>query len=405
MRVLMAHNRYLEGGGEDLSTAAEVDLLRAHGCKVTTYERSNEDVAAIGAWRTGLKAVWNQETYTEIRRLLAEQKFDVVHVQNFFPLISPAIYYAARHAGVPVVQSMRNYRLTCVNGLLLRDGKTCEDCLGKTVPWRGIARRCYRSSASASAAVASMITLHKLARTWGSKVDRYIALTQFARAKLIEAGLPAAKISVKPNFITHDPGRGEGGQRHVVYVGRLAHEKGVDVLIEAWRRTDLNIPLLIIGTGPLEDELKARCADMPMVKFLGQQTIEQVYRATGQSLALALTSTCYEGMPRTVIEAFATATPVIATDHGSMSEMIEPHITGLLVNPGDAADLSDALSWAASNRPAMRMMGERARQTFETTYTGEANVSQLIGIYREASGGDRAMPNATIGRADAVITP
>jgi glycosyltransferase involved in cell wall biosynthesis len=405
MRVLMAHNRYLEGGGEDLSTAAEVDLLRAHGCEVTTYERSNEDVAAIGAWRTGLKAVWNQETYTEIRRLLAAQKFDIVHVQNFFPLISPAIYYAARHAGVPVVQSMRNYRLACVNGLHLRNGRACEDCLGKTVPWRGVVRRCYRDSAPASAAVASMITLHKLARTWDTKVDRYIALTQFARAKLIEAGLPAAKISVKPNFITHDPGRGEGGQRHVVYVGRLAPEKGVDVLIDAWRRAKLDIPLLIVGTGPLEDELRARCADMPSVKFLGRQTIEQVYRAMGQSLALALPSVFYEGMPRTLIEAFATATPVIATDHGSMSEMIEPYITGLFVEPGDAAGLGNALAWAAVNRPAMRMMGDQARQTFETTYSGEANVSQLIGIYREAGGGDRAIPSAAIGRAGDAITP
>ena len=384
MRVLMAHNRYLEGGGEDLSTRAEVELLRANDCEVELFERSNEDVAAIGAWRTGVKALWNQETYLDICARLASRRYDVMHIQNFFPLISPAIYYAARRHGVPVVQSLRNYRLACPGGLLLRDDRICEDCVGKSVPWAGVRNRCYRQSVPASAAVAGMISLHKLARTWSSKVDRYIALTAFMGAKLAQSGLPADKIAVKPNFVHPDPGPRGNAQSHFLYVGRLSKEKGVDILVDAWRRAATGVPLVIAGTGPLEQQLREICANEPSVRFLGRQPIEKVYRHMGDALALCFPSLWYEGMPRVIIEAFAVATPVISSRLGSMREMIEDGCTGLLAEPGDVESFADALRQAAANRAPMAEMSAKARAEFERAYSGQANFHQLQTIYRDA---------------------
>lgn len=385
LRVLMAHNRYLERGGEDGSFAAEVALLREHGCDVDVYERDNREIERRGTLRTGLGAIWSNDTYRDVRAMLKRGNFDAVHVQNFFPLISPAIYYAARAENVPVVQTIRNYRLLCPDANLLRDGRTCEECVGKFFAWPAIVHGCYHKSRAASASVATMLTAHRAAGTWRGMVDRYVALTEFSRAKLIEGGLPADKISVKPNFVLADPGprHGEGG--YFIYVGRLSREKGVATLIDAWERAAVDARLLIVGSGPEEEELRERCKAIGGVEFLGQKPVSDIYELVGNAIALCFPSLCYENFPRTILEAFAVATPVIAHRNGTIPEIISDGVTGELVEMGDAAAMAERLRNAAANPREMASMGKSARRVFEDRYTAEANFRQLMEIYRDAS--------------------
>ncbi len=198
MKILLAHNRYLIPGGEDESFRAEADLLRQHGHDVTLYEEDNRKVESLGKFRTALRTLWSTETHHRVSEILASGSFDLVSVQNFFPLISPSIYYAARKAGVPVIQTLRNYRLMCLNGYFFRDGMPCELCLNRpAIP--GIRYRCYRGSRSGSLVVACMQSLHRLIGTWNNKVDAYIALTDFSAVNH-RSGLPPQGL-VRPNFL------------------------------------------------------------------------------------------------------------------------------------------------------------------------------------------------------------
>ena len=207
MRVLMVHCRYQIRGGEDECYEAEQRLLREAGVEVDGYEDDNRRVERQGKLRTAVATVWSKSTYDAVRARLRAKRYDLVHVHNFFPLISPAVYHAAQAEGCAVIQTLHNYRTACPAGTFYRDGRVCEDCLGRKVPWPGVVHGCYRGSRAGTAAVAAMIAGHRLIGTWQNKVDLYIALNEFMRAKAIAGGLPAHKIVIKPNFVRPRPGR------------------------------------------------------------------------------------------------------------------------------------------------------------------------------------------------------
>ncbi len=255
MQVLSIHNSYQIRGGEDESREAEQRLLREMGHSVEVYEENNDRLSSLNAIQLACKTVWSKEAYKTVKQLLARQPHDIVHVQNFFPLISPSVYYAAKSMGVPVVQTLRNYRLLCPNAMFFREGRVCEACIGKAIPLPGVLHGCYRESQTASGAVATMLTVHRLMQTWMQKVDLYIALTEFARQKFIQGGFPEDKIVVKPNFVNPDPGIGEGRGGYALYVGRLSVEKGLDTLLAAWEKLGKQLPLKIVGDGPLANQV------------------------------------------------------------------------------------------------------------------------------------------------------
>ena len=389
MRVLSVHNRYQVRGGEDESREAEERLLRETGHRVDVYEEDNHRVAELGKVRVAARTIWSRQTYREVRRMLSEasaagQRVDVVHVQNFFPLISPSVYYAARAEGVPVVQTLRNYRLLCPGAYLFRGGQVCESCVGKTVPTPAIAHGCYRHSKLATAAVAAMVTVHKATRTWTDMVDVYVALTEFARRKFVDGGLPADKLVVKPNFVLPDPGPGAGTGGYAVFVGRLSPEKGVATMLRAWEQLGETIPLKIIGDGPLLKQTREAAAKLKNVECLGRLTAADAYEIVGGARVLVLPSLWYETFGRVAVEAFAKGTPVVASDLGAMAELIDPGRTGLLFKPGDADDLARRVRQLLSDGAALARMRAETRREFESKYTAGHNARQLLDVYDRA---------------------
>ncbi len=381
MQVLSIHNSYQIRGGEDESREAEQRLLREMGHSVEVYEENNDRLSSLNAIQLACKTVWSKEAYKTVKQLLARQPHDIVHVQNFFPLISPSVYYAAKSMGVPVVQTLRNYRLLCPNAMFFREGRVCEACIGKAIPLPGVLHGCYRESQTASGAVATMLTVHRLMQTWMQKVDLYIALTEFARQKFIQGGFPEDKIVVKPNFVNPDPGIGEGRGGYALYVGRLSVEKGLDTLLAAWEKLGKQLPLKIVGDGPLANQVVEATQRLGNVEWLGRKPVQEVYALMGEAKLVIFPSKWYETFGRVAVEAFAKGTPVIAANIGAIAEVVEHGRTGLHFQPGDAVDLAAQVEWALSHPSELAQMRREVRAEFETKYTAKQNYRQLMEIY------------------------
>lgn len=386
MRVLFVHNYYQQAGGEDQVVAAECAMLAGMGHGVTTYTAQNASISAMSKARVAVTTTWNRGAYREIRARVRQDRPTVVHCHNTFPLISPAAYRAVQAEGVPVVQTLHNYRLLCPNAMFLRDGRPCEDCMGKTVPWPGVVHACYRDSRAATSAVAAMLGVHRMLGTWKREVDVYIALTEFARRKFIEGGLPADRVKVKPNFVHPDPGPGEGKGRYALFVGRLAAEKGIQLLLDAWGRLRSDVPLKIVGDGPLAPAVAAAARSTPSIEWLGPRPRPDVLDLMREASFLVVPSVWYEGLPMIVTEAFAVGLPVVMSDIGGLPELVEDGRTGLVFRSGDADDLSSRIEWALGDSARLRSMRVEARAEFAAKYTAERNYELLMAIYGFATG-------------------
>ena len=387
MKILLVHNSYLEPGGEDVVVQRESELLRSFGHEVLEYRRSNHEIEQY-SWvrRLGLpsRTVWAYDTWREFSDLLQQDRPDVVHVHNTFLMISPSIYSACRDQHVPVVQTLHNYRLLCPAASFFRDRKPCEDCTTQGL-WRGIQHACYRNSRMATASVAIMLAVHRQRKTWVELIDRYIALTDFARSKFISAGFPQDKVTVKPNFAYPDPGERTCDGSYALFVGRLSPEKGISTLLDAWCRYSIDIPLRIIGDGPARAQLQSNAAASATRKivFTGQVSPAQVISAMKEARFLVFPSELYENFPLTIVEAFACGLPVIASDLGAMREIVTDGQTGLLFSPGDPEDLARKIAWACAHPEVMRQLGQQARVEYEAKYTSEANYHTLMDIYHQ----------------------
>lgn len=378
IKVLVVHNAYQHRGGEDSVVDAEIALLRSHGHEVETYFRHNDDVKTASMLSVAGQTLWSAQTSKEIAAKIAAFQPNVIHVHNTFPLVSPSIYWAAAKAGVPIVQTLHNFRTLCLSALFMREGKVCEDCLGH-LPWRGVVHKCYRDSTAGSTVLASMITLHRGLGTYRNKVTRYIALNSFCRDKFIAGGLPKAKFSIKPNFINTIESPSWAGRKGGLFVGRLSKEKGLDVLAEAVKFLPNN-PIEIIGSGDMQGFAQSTFGK----NYLGFQSLEVILAKMRSSAYLVVPSVWYENFPRTIVEAFACGLPVVASRIGALAEIVEDGKTGLLFEAGNAKDLADKLAWAEAHIDEMMQMGMAARQEYEAKYTSERNYNMLLAIYDEA---------------------
>lgn len=380
-RVLVVHNRYQIAGGEDSAVDGEIRLLRARGHHVDVALEDNDSIAGFGAKLKTLAAVRGDSRRAEwMRALLEDTRSDIVHIHNFFPRLTPSIHAAAAQTGAAVVQTLHNYRMICANALLLRGGRVCEKCVGGSGV-HAVMYRCYRGSVAGSAAVVGM--QHAAFRSGGmvDSVHRFIALTEFAQGRFVAGGLPVDRIAIKPNFVEMSPAPGTGRNGYY-YAGRLSEEKGVAILVEAWRHVDPGCLLTIAGDGPERASLEA--AAPSNVRFVGRVDRAAVATLASRSKALILPSICYEGFPMTAVEAFAAGTPVVASRLGSLAEIVEPGVTGAHFRVGDSQDLARVVAGIERDGEEFARMGINARALATGRYGPMANVLRLEAIYDEA---------------------
>jgi len=381
IKIAIIHNRYRQQGGEDTVFEAESSLLQKKGYDVVEYTDDNTRTEQMHALKIGMQAIWSRSSRKKIGELIHLEKPKIAHFHNTFLLISPTAYRACRERGVRVVQTLHNYRLLCPAATFLYRGKICEDCLRKTPPWPAVKRACYQGKRSSTLGVAAMLTIHRLLKTYLKEVDAYIALTEFARQKFIEGGLPANKIMVKPNFVFPDPGIGTGRGGYALFVGRLSPEKGIETLLSAWKYFEGKVPLKIAGLGPLAPLVEKATKELDGVEWLGYQGREKVVNLMKEAAFLVLPSLWYENMPLVLLEAFSMGLPVIASNVGALRDLVESGRTGLLFEPGDDKSLAARVDNLLSNPSLLSAIRQQVRAEYEAKYTAEKNFLQLRKIY------------------------
>jgi glycosyltransferase involved in cell wall biosynthesis len=406
MKILQLHNCYQIRGGEEGVVQAERELLIQYGHQVEQLEVSNDDIVnPIDKALTAVNAIYSWPAKQQVTTVIKQYQPDIVHVHNFFPRLSPSIYDACIEQQVPVVQTLHNYRLGCVKAMLFRENQICEVCLEQANPWAGIKYGCYRDSKTQSAVAASMLMFHRWRGTWTQKVDAFIALTDFQRQKMTQAGLPSEKIHIKPNFVASitlpeaelmvAPIAPAAAQPFVLFVGRLSIEKGITVVIEAYRQNNA-LPLLkIVGDGPERSALEAQVMANGLnsrIQFFGYQPKDQIRRLMQQAIALIFPSIWYEGFPLTIVEALSCGLPPLVSRLGSMTEIIQNNENGLHFEPGDSADLAVKIERITQDSEVRKTLAVAARQTYEQYYTSEQNYAQLMAIYHHVL---RPAPNRT----------
>jgi len=379
LRVLQVHNRYRHGGGEDVAVEREAAVLREGGHEVLQLQVENPS-DHLAAGRKLVLAPWNPGARGSIEEVTAGFEPDVAHVHNTWFSLSPSVFGGLSNSGVPTVMSLHNYRLMCVNGLLLRDGAPCERCVGSSA-LDGVRFRCYRDSYVASAIAALTLTLNRANDTWDT-VAVFLANSPFVKQTYVAAGFSSEKIDVKPNF-ADDPGprrRPPGESSTVLYVGRLSPEKGIGFFLDLWSRTDATSNLRVIGEGPLLDDLRT---GHPDVEFVGALSPDRVREEMLDARALVFPSITYETCPLVILEAFAAGIPVLASRRGPMSDLLANLGEMWLREPGEADDWAEGVRLLDDDQ-AITVAGERARADYQQRFTPQIALERLELAYARA---------------------
>ncbi|AKD03914.1 glycosyltransferase family 4 protein [Pontibacter korlensis] len=397
MRILQIHNFYKQAGGEDTVFEQEAQLLREHGHTVEQLTFSNNNVVGIkDKLKAALGVVYNVQSAQTIGKAIEGFKPDVVHVHNFFPLVSPGVFWVCQKYKVPVVMTLHNYRLVCPSAVLYYDGKVQLDNIHQVFPLKSVLKGVYRNSKIETASVVLATGVHKLLNTWRNKVDKFIVLTPGA-ADLFENSslkLRPEQLSVKPNF-TADPGEGAAERdNYFLYLGRLTEEKGIRTLLKAHAMRPF--PLKIIGTGPLQELVEAYAAQNSSVDYLGFRPREEAMGLLKKARALMFPSEWLETFGMTVVEAFATGTPVIAAKIGGAAHLVQHQENGLHYTPGNASELINQVKLLEQLPCLAHKLGQSGRLSYERQYTPEANYAMLVAIYEQAMGRKQKPASATL---------
>ena len=383
MKILFVHNYYQQSGGEDVAFENESALLKQRGHHIHSTVFKNRSFSGLGKLGAGIRALYNVRAARKIKKVIKVFKPDVIHVHNLFFEASPSVLFVAKKYNVPVVLTLHNYRLVCCNALLLRDNKICELCVNKTLPQYGIRYKCYHNSASESALVTAITGTHKLLKTWDKKVTTYIALTEFAKQKFLHSSLGASgeQITVKPNFI-NDPENGIFPREDFfLFAGRISPEKGIENLLEAFAGTS-HPKLMIAGDGPGKEKLQKQYSGNDNITFAGKLNRTDLLDVMKRCKALIVPSLWYEMLPFIIIEAFATGTPVLASNLVSIKEIVTDGVNGSCFDPADISDIRHKVNSFASidNSP----MYANARQTYLDKYHPDQHYRSIMAIYNNA---------------------
>ncbi|MET4659555.1 glycosyltransferase [Streptomyces fungicidicus] len=397
MDVLVVHNRYASAqpSGENKVVDQEVALLRSAGHRVEVFERRSDDIAARSLPSKAalpLLVPWNPAVRRELAARLRAGRPDVVHIHNVFPLLSPAVLAACADAGVPAVATLHNYTQICPPGTLQRDGRPCTECVG-AAPLPAVRHGCYRGSRLATVPLAVSLSANR--RRWWTGVERFLCISAAQRDVLVRAGMPAERLAVKHNFVPEPGVRRTGSGEHLLYLGRLAEAKGVRLLMAAWDELaaagGVGVPLVIAGTGPLEDEVTAWAAGRNDVRYAGLYDTDRCRRAIARAVAVVAPSTWLEAFGLVAVEAMAAGVPVVAAGHGAFTELVEDGGTGLLHRPGDAASLASRIRRITSEGDRNREMGRAARRRYERGFSPAVGLERLLEEYRTAIAGRSAL--------------
>ena len=387
MRVLVAHEKYRSSApsGENGVFRDEVAALRQGGHTVDTLVVENDIIEEFSPLRralVGLEVVWSPGGFSRVRKAIRQVRPDVVHFHNTFPLLSPAAYDACRAEGVPVVQTLHNYRTICPAGTLYRNEQICQDCVG-AFPLPAVMHGCYRNSRIHSVPMAAMVWTHRLAATWRRKVDLFIALTPTQRNLLVEGGLPDERVALKPNLMHNPPAPRYDDDGYGIYLGRFSEEKGIWPMIDAMESLE-TVPLHIYGAGPIEAEMARRLEKVPNVHLGGRKPHAFCVERLRGARFLIQASTWHEPCPMTVREAFACGTPVVATRLGGLRDMVVDGQNGLHCDAGNPADLARAVQQIVTDDALHAKLARGARSTFDAQYAPDVGLHALVQCYERA---------------------
>lgn len=392
MKILYAWNLYQQQGGENMWYPSEPELFRSRGHEVCFYERDNKELSSFSTlqkasmlWRTS----WARDTCREVRAILRKEKPDLVHVYNTLALVSPSIFHACAAEGVAVVQTHYNYRSVCPAATLMRNGVVCEECIDHSL-LRSVKHACYRDSRLQTAALAASIAVHRILGTWTHCVHVFIVPTAFMKRKLA-AGLPVDRIEVRPNWHDPDPGMRIGtGDRSLLFIGRLAEEKGAGVILKTWAQNPDLPPVKILGDGPMADAVRTAAESDPRIFPLGRQPHERVLEELRTTGALLVPALWYEAFPHTLLEAAASGAPILASNLGTLPDVVEDGITGMLFDPFTPSDVAAKIRRFFSEDTDRRAISLAARRKFETEWTAAHAYENLLRIYQLAIDRNRA---------------
>jgi glycosyltransferase involved in cell wall biosynthesis len=383
MKVVLAHNRYssAQPSGENAIVDLEISQLRAAGVTVLPFLRDSDEIVTLPVAQKALlpaSPIYNRQAQRDLGRLIERERPNVVHLHNPYPLLSPWIVRTAHQHHVPVVHTVHNYRQVCVKAVYFRDSRVCTDCRGRVFPAPAVVHSCYRGSRAQSLVMATALAAHR--GTWRS-VDHYIALTDAIADHLRAYGIPADRITVKPNGVP-DPGPApaEPGTGFV-YLARLTEEKGLPLLLDAWRTHPVDTlgPLWILGDGPLRTLAERAAEERADVHFLGQRPAAEVRTTIRSAAVVVVPSVWYDVLPTVVIEALANGRPVLGTNLGGIPYLVGD--AGWVVDPtveAFAAGLAIARETAAER-------AVHARTRYEADFTPELSVKRLLDVYAEVS--------------------
>jgi glycosyltransferase involved in cell wall biosynthesis len=398
MRILFIHNFYQQFGGEDSVANAERRLLEERGEEVLFWTRHNDEIKDYNVLQKlnfFRETVYSSRTVRDIEKAVAEFKPDVAFVHNIYPLISPSLYSALQKMRVPIVQVLHDFRPYCSNGWFYIDGKICERCkLGNHL--HGIVHRCYRDSYVLSTLYSTALGVNRWAGM-SDKVDAYVCLTGFFKQKIMETGVPEEKIFIRPNFIDAPPLDSPSADvplvetpskphksGYALFLGRLSNEKGLWTLIRAFEQLP-EVELKIVGTGPLEQELRnyVRDKNLRNIDLVGFKSGDEKWKLIRNCQFAVVSSEWYENFPIVVLEYFAGAKPVIAARIGGLPYIVEEGKTGSLFEAGNAADLAEKVRRLRANPVEAEAMGRQGRQLAETEYGPQKSYDNLMQIFTQ----------------------
>jgi len=383
MRVLMIHNEYARPSGEEHASQAIADLLTRHGHEVHWHRRSSAEIAGslAGQAKAFFTGVYNPSSRRRVARLLTEREYDVVQVQNLYPLLSPAILGPIRKAGLPLVMRCPNYRVFCPNGLHLVKGRVCERCLGFGRELWCVLRNCEEGLFK-STGYAVRNAVARLSGMIRRNVNVFIVQSEFQKRKFAAQGIEPDRMVVIPGVTPRSaedepPGTG----RTISFVGRLSAEKGVVEFIEAARRLP-DQPFAVAGDASgVQSLVDSAPANVHFAGFVSGADLETFYR---QTKVFVCPSKWYEGFPNVITRAMVAGKPVVASGIGALPEIVDDGVTGWVFTPGDVDELVDRIGRLADDEPARGSMGAAGRAKAARLYSEDAVYAKLQETYARA---------------------